>query len=446
MFEKIRVQYFKSIIDSEDIDLSNLNIFVGTNNAGKSSLFDSLLLLKQTIEDKDPSNVLVTSGNNVDLGSYLDIIWGQNLKNNLCLSFKLKSNLLPNFRFGSSSPITSSKFFSEYKIIFGFSRTEHDIFVKGFTIKNEDGITIEAISKGNKWHYYNYLEELKDKFKIKFYHFTPAFEPIITSTTTTGNDDLSKKLYNLYFLSSYQSTSLQQIFSDLRYVAPVREEIPRYSILGSTKYSEITPSGRNLMRVLSKPIKIGKRKKKDIQRELNLWLGDRFKILKNIRIVPLDKKGTIKSLLADDPNGKKNINLSQMGNGISQLVPVIVHTVMTPENGCILLKQPELHLHPAAQADIADLFIHYSNNNRQIFVETHSEHLLLRIRRRIAEGKISPKNVSIFIANKSKEGGTKFKKLDLDSDGGFQQWPENFFEEGYQESSAIVNANIKKVH
>ena len=74
MFEMLRIKNFRSIRDSGPITLSKLNVLVGCNNSGKSLILAVLLLLKQTLLDKDPNSVLVTSGPLVDLGSYLDIV------------------------------------------------------------------------------------------------------------------------------------------------------------------------------------------------------------------------------------------------------------------------------------------------------------------------------------------------------------------------------------
>jgi predicted ATPase len=172
---------------------------------------------------------------------------------------------------------------------------------------------------------------------------------------------------------------------------------------------------------------------------LDYWLDRKFKILKNVKIVDIDKECTVKALIADDPRGNKSINLAAMGSGLSQLVPVVVQTILTPPQGCLLVEQPEIHLHPAAQADLADLFIKCAKDKRQIIIETHSEHLLLRVRRRIAEGKISPDLVRIFFVEK-RRGETKVDTISLQKNGHFEHWPRGFFEEGYKEAMAIAEA------
>jgi predicted ATPase len=108
------------------------------------------------------------------------------------------------------------------------------------------------------------------------------------------------------------------------------------------------------------------------------------------------------------------------------------------------VEQPEIHLHPAAQTALADLFLEQMREGRQFIIETHSEHLVLRIRRRIAEGKVKPESVRIFFVEKI-DGVTQVKELKLTESGHFSDWPKGFFEEGYEEAMALARASAKRV-
>ena len=168
--------------------------------------------------------------------------------------------------------------------------------------------------------------------------------------------------------------------------------------------------------------------------------------MKRIELRDIDRAGTVKTLIADDPRGSKKINLASMGCGISQLVPVIVQTVLLPQSGCLLVEQPEIHLHPSAQANLADLFIGNITGKRQFVVETHSEHFVLRLRRRIAEGRVKPERIGIFFVGK-RRGQTRIQKLELKPNGHFEKWPTGFFEEGFEEALAIAEAgSVSSTH
>jgi predicted ATPase len=148
-------------------------------------------------------------------------------------------------------------------------------------------------------------------------------------------------------------------------------------------------------------------------------------------------------LVAKDPSGKKNINLAATGMGISQIVPVVVQSLLTPKNGCLIVEQPEVHLHPAAQTTLADLFLEQAQKGRQFLIETHSEHLILRIRRRVAEGRVRPESIRIFFVEKP-AGWTEIHQLSLKETGHFTEWPSGFFEEGYEEALALASAGVAR--
>jgi predicted ATPase len=143
---------------------------------------------------------------------------------------------------------------------------------------------------------------------------------------------------------------------------------------------------------------------------------------------------------------KLKVNFADIGFGASQVIPIVVEGFHAPPGSTLLLEQPEIHLHPKAQADLGDLFIEIAKENKTLIVETHSEHLLSRVRRRIAEpeGKIKREDVAIYFFT-LKEGRTQIQEIQLNELGQFEfeEWPEDFFEEDYKEASAHFEAIAK---
>lgn len=441
MFNVLRIKNFRSIKDSKDLKLSNLNIIVGPNNSGKSSILYSILLLKQTLEDKDWNAALVTSGPYLDLGSYLDLINANDPEKSLEINLELNKSLLQKIeRYSILKPLDNlMKKCNRYQIKFKFDKNKNNIYVSAFNISNSKSGEFYAGEYINEeWVLSGFPKEILPHMITIFTHFLPRFRSF--GKRPKRDEKVSNKVVALLNTSIAVSLVFEEIFEQILYVGPVRQMIPRYGFLGTQYYSELNPSGQNLMKVLS-TLKFYGRTKTSILTELNYWLDKKFHALKNIRITNIDPSETVISIYGDDPLGNKNINLALMGSGLSQLVPVIVQTVITPERGCIVIEQPEIHLHPAAQAVLGDLFVRYAKN-KQIIVETHSEHLVLRVRRRVAEGKISPDLVSIFFVDKSKNE-TRIRKLDLQKDGNFRRWPAGFFEEGYREAMALAMAKPK---
>lgn len=111
--------------------------------------------------------------------------------------------------------------------------------------------------------------------------------------------------------------------------------------------------------------------------------------------------------------------------------------LLARQNSVVCIEQPEIHLHPALQAEIGDLLIAATSETgqaNQVLVETHSEHLLLRVQRRIREGLLDPKNVAVVYVDRDAEGEARVHRLRLDDGGTFlDEWPSGFFEERMNE-------------
>lgn len=441
MFKSIRIKNFRSIYDSGHIGLTDLNVLVGPNNCGKSSVLYALMLLKMTLTDKDERSVLVTCNPELDLGSYLDIIRSGNA--NLCLGidFDLDKHVANKYSmFESKRSKEKAKYYTGCQVDFCYDLGSNKVTVKSFSARDLSGRYILSVKKntGNDLQVKGIPKKLLNHAEIRFANFLPVVWP----SGPRPKDELAQEVMRWHFNSRKSGMNLAIAFDDLKYIAPIRERIPRYGIMGTMPYSELGPSGQNLMRVLSTSEAL-ERRQTSVLNQLNYWLGRKFKLLRNIQVNNVDTAGTIRTLVGDERKGMKHINLASMGFGISQLVPVIVHVVLLPESGCLLVEQPEIHLHPSAQADLADLFIENIKHNRQFIIETHSEHFILRLRRRIAEGHIKPEKVKILFVEKVR-GLTRIKQPTLKSDGHFVEWPEGFFEEGYKEALAIAEASYKK--
>lgn len=142
--------------------------------------------------------------------------------------------------------------------------------------------------------------------------------------------------------------------------------------------------------------------------------------------------------------GDSSVNLADAGQGMQQALPVIIQQLSHQLNDdgpfIDLIEQPELHLHTAAQAPLGDLFLDTAKAGRgQVIVETHSENLLLRIRRRIAEG-ADPNLVGIYWIDDHADGHSTVRRIEIDKYGELDWWREGIFSEGYEEVRAIRRA------
>ncbi len=136
--------------------------------------------------------------------------------------------------------------------------------------------------------------------------------------------------------------------------------------------------------------------------------------------------------------------LTDVGFGVSQVLPVVTLLQYVPEGATVILEQPEIHLHPLAQANLADVLINAATNRGvQIIVESHSEHLLLRLQRRIAEQEISNEDLQLYFCSAA-NGVSQLEPLRIDLLGGIENWPEHFMGDAIGEAFATETARLKR--
>jgi predicted ATPase len=145
-----------------------------------------------------------------------------------------------------------------------------------------------------------------------------------------------------------------------------------------------------------------------------------------------------------------DLDITDVGFGISQILPILVEGFISPPGKIILIEQPEIHLHPKMQGELADLFIDIANmkpprvgeeavdggNTKYLVIETHSEYLLNRLRRRISERRISHSDVALYFIEKSKSGSI-VRGVPIPISGQFE-WPEEFYEDDLNDTLSFL--------
>ena len=122
------------------------------------------------------------------------------------------------------------------------------------------------------------------------------------------------------------------------------------------------------------------------------------------------------------------------------MLPIITQLIVS-ENNFILLEEAEQNLHPEAQANLADMIITFSQQRRRILVETHSDHLINRIRLRMITDEIQP-GAKIYFAEIEDQNGTKLKEMKINDKGEFimDKIPDGFFDQPQKDTLKIIKA------
>ena len=202
------------------------------------------------------------------------------------------------------------------------------------------------------------------------------------------------------------------------------------AILASRKWGKSISRGR------------GKRRR-TLEEHIASWLKD-LGLIHDFRVVPLAEGSPVFEVRVRKSARASEVLITDVGFGVSQILPVLVLCFYVPEGSTIILEQPEIHLHPAIQSGLADVLIDaWKTRKVQILLESHSEHLLRRLQRRIAEETISEEDVGLFFCS---AGGrsSDIVPLELDPYGNIANWPRDFFRDQLGEIAAMSDAALRR--
>ncbi|ELO4022467.1 AAA family ATPase [Vibrio fluvialis] len=250
------------------------------------------------------------------------------------------------------------------------------------------------------------------------------------STIMSSNKDLNNIIYStgpVYPIKYILESVKELIFDDfeinaVHHVGPLRFNPDRYFLMVNND------DGRNFSNSGSKILKRLKEDSK-LRKDINKWMN-RF----DFEIDTSDINDIIHSIKVTD-NGL-SLDITDVGFGISQVLPVILISLAVNKNDLVIIEQPEVHIHPKMQSALADFFIEQIKTKEAFYIiETHSEAILKRIRRRMAENS-SDKNIGIsnddvtihfFEKQRKRRSGAIIKNAGISATGNFE-WPSDFRE------------------
>lgn len=135
--------------------------------------------------------------------------------------------------------------------------------------------------------------------------------------------------------------------------------------------------------------------------------------------------------------------LQAVGVGVSQVLPILVAGLLAPEGAVLLIEQPELHLHPRAQARLGDFFLGLSHTGKQCIIETHSDCLVNQLRYRMVQNANIMKSIKMYFVEQDADGRSEFRSVSISHHGNIVDWPDGFFDESLHQEDNINRESIK---
>lgn len=438
MLTGIRLTNFKGWDDTGPVRLAPLTIFFGRNSSGKSSLIQSMLLMKQTAESLDPRQVLFLGNREAyaDLGTYLDLVRDHNDRLDVGLTFDWQVENPVRLRRASASTDV----------------LEADTFRFTTEIAQEQGVLGEIIVQrmeyaigpdsdrtvGMRRRSSDFYEMTSQHLSLRRRAKTPDHlpEPI---KCYGFPDAASVRFQNADFLAEL-SHQFDELMSSISYVGPLRDRPRRrYQWQGSSPTS-VGPEGENTVAaILAARRQTRTIKALRFEENLGYWLKH-MGLIEQFAVVEIGSGTGLYELRVTVAGSPTSASVTDGGFGISQVLPVLVQAFYAAPGTPVILEQPEIHLHPAAQSALGDVLLGaVKDNGVQLLVETHSEHLLHRIQRRIAEEEITKDDVALYFIEAS-DGRSEIHELKVDEYGNITNWPQDFFGDEMGDLGAMTEA------
>jgi len=436
MLTHLHIENFKAWKDTGPIRLAPLTVIFGANSAGKSSLGHLLLALKQTALSTDRKRPIQLGDDNalIDLGTFAECLHNHDLK--LPLKFELGWKLPSKLEV--EDPISGSKQTGDSLCLSvsmeADSRGQPTIqkikYVLLADSQEELAVNFERDEKG-KWH----IDSSKYKFVRNQGRVWALDEP---DKFYRISDQSRARFQNAEFLSDF-ALQTEAALDSVHYLGPLRDHPKRiYSWSGETPESvgqrgefavaailAASSEGRSLNRG-------PKQRQSRFDEFVARWLKD-LGIIDSFAVKPVAAGRKEFEVLVKTHAKSSEVKITDVGFGVSQVLPALVQAFYCQPHSTVWMEQPEIHLHPQVQAELADVFISATQarengkeRNVQLIVESHSEHFLNRLQRRVAEGTVSPDNVAVYFCRRI-GAETELEPLRLNMFGEIENWPENFF-------------------
>jgi predicted ATPase len=444
MLTCLNLTNFKAWKEVPSMTLAPLTGLFGANSSGKSSILQFLLMLKQTADSADRGSALQLGDEKslTSLGTFPDILHKLATDGGMSFGVRWRSadtidikdpdtdraSLVTSRDMGFDATLLGNGGgkVSVTRLRYALGDAEFEYAAapepKGFQLTAKSGGFRFVRADGRKWPL---------PPPVKFYGFA---------------DEVRTYHKNAGFLAELE-LQFERMLRAVYYLGPLREFPKReYTWAGGDpadmgRRGEFAIAAMLASRERGERIQRGRGKKRySLEEYVAHWLQE-LGLISEFRVEEIAKGTNLYRVKVRKTPTSPEVLITDVGFGVSQVLPVLVLCYYAPEGSTILFEQPEIHLHPSVQAGLADVFIDaIRQRGVQIVVESHSEHFLRRLQRQVAEGTRFTADETALYFCEIDSGSAKLTKLHVDLYGDIQNWPRDFFGDEMSDIAARLQA------
>jgi predicted ATPase len=450
MLKSLDFQNFKSW-KSASVQCAPITGFFGTNSSGKTSIIQFLLMLKQTKDGTDRAISLDLNGDLVSLGTISDVIHRHD--ESLHLQWELEFELENELSVVDTSKVPATTIARSTSLRMGAT-----------TIVQNGAPKANRLTYKLGDHEFSLVPRAEQATQFDLAHGTDRGESDFHFIRTQGRawrlpspvksyafpDQARTYFQNAAFLADLESTYETQL-DKIYYLGPLRQYPQRDYLWTRSRPTDVGQRGEKAIDAILAATEANETRNlkpkthhKSFQAMVAFWLKE-MGLIHEFRVEEIAPNSNRWQARVRTKENASEVLLTDVGFGISQVLPVVTLLQYVPEGSIVVLEQPEIHLHPLAQAALADVIVQAATHRRvQIILESHSEHLLLRLQRRIAEAAIPSKDVSLYSCD-APEGESKITRLEVDILGRILNWPKKFMGDAFNETAEAELARLKRL-
>lgn len=421
--QDIKLSNFKCFEETQRLKLGKITLLTGANSTGKSSLMYSILGALQTHDF--PLN-LSPNGQYVQLGNFLEMVFKHDNQKALGISFTLvdtenERKLLVNTEWTCSNAenplIDKCQCVSEYYNleIKPSGDGKHVLYLDVHPEKNKNKMEVEDLLSyvNSKFPTDTELVKLLKYANLESHIHNHAFDD-----TVNAQEEIR---YPLLFVMQDIQSLLKKYNASVNYISSYRQPAQRIYAEEPVASGKIATSGEGFINELLKWKDDDKRDRFQLFVDSMMSIG----LLSGVEPTRLGSGQFKVGVRVHDDD--EVVNLWDVGFGISQTMPIIIGDIELGDGSTLYISQPEVHLHPRAQAKFGDYLVQQMNKGKRYVIESHSEYLMNRLRLSVVKGLVDEEDIKVYYMSQG-QGQTTIYDVRFKKNGQIEGAPQDFFD------------------